>query len=128
MKHIYVGEAPRHGDDMELVAVCGTKFEYGPDTAAENWSDVTCPNCLAEKNKPHFMAVGPYCWGRGATQDEALRNMRKANGGKVDRYAVYLCDRTTWIDGFGGSWCKNGGKTAVVVLDKSAKKPAKASA
>lgn len=56
----------------------------------------------------HYMAVGPYCWGRGTTREEAVRNARQ-NWPRVHpvkrpadkHFSIYTSDAPITVDGMG---------------------------
>lgn len=51
-----------------------------------------------------YIAIGPFCWGRGVTRDQAMDAMRKAGGlrknGKFG-FLVYKTHPDTHVDGMG---------------------------
>lgn len=52
-----------------------------------------------------FLAVGPNCWGRGTTDQEAIKNARKAFSVSLNgrfRYILYDVDPSTYVDEMGG--------------------------
>lgn len=54
-------------------------------------------------HKHVFFAIGPYCWGKADTPDEAVRNMRKnwatvyAGNFSKSKYALYLAPETAEV-------------------------------
>ena len=52
----------------------------------------------------HFLAHGPGTWGKGTTEKEALRQLRKAYGSIPEQRILFRCTKGTYVDG-NGSTC-----------------------
>lgn len=51
-----------------------------------------------------YIAIGSFCWGRGLSKDDAIRNCRKAKPAWVKwrKPKVYECHPETTVTGMGG--------------------------
>ena len=64
-----------------------------------------------------FIAICFGYWGRGTTEAEALKQVRKAGGGKKDKTYVYAVTHATdqekpWVDNY-GTMCWHGDRELV---------------
>ena len=70
-----------------------------------------------------YFAVGPFCWGKGKTEEEAVKNMRKHWVGKFSKknYSVLLVegDPDAFIDGMGSLVRKHDAKVTHIKEAKS---------
>lgn len=53
-----------------------------------------------------YVVIGWQCWGGGSTEEAAMKNCRRANGGKVKTYLVYTAPADTFVDDT-GNLCYN---------------------
>lgn len=63
-----------------------------------------------------FVSIGPYCWGRGSSKDEAIKNMAKNNAGRKSPRIVYLVigDDTSYVDDMGSLMILSGATSEVI--------------
>lgn len=63
----------------------------------------------AESKLTHYIAIGPNCWGRAESQEQAIRNMSKNHHDhkRPRHYSVYNVTRGTYVNDMGG-FTRNG--------------------
>lgn len=53
----------------------------------------------------HFLVYGPFCWGIGKTEKEAMEKAKKQTGNREalkKNHGVYLVPPDAWVDDMGG--------------------------
>jgi len=67
-----------------------------------------------------YIAICFGYWGRGATEAEALKQLRKAGGGKRDKTVVYVVEHAPdqdkpWVDDY-GTMCWHGERAKIAEI------------
>lgn len=80
-------------------------------------ADVSCGDCLMndvevvkmiDARLTHFLAVGPFCWGRATKEHQAIHNMKKhavledRRKPRKMRYIIYRATEKTSVNDMGG--------------------------
>lgn len=55
---------------------------------------------MPDEKLTHWLVLGPFVWGKGATRAEALKNCR-ANGDHRGTYRIFRVDPTARVTGMG---------------------------
>jgi len=56
---------------------------------------------MNDKCLTHWIVIGPTVWGKGKTEEEALKNAKKEYNGPLPKALVYAVAEDTYVDDIG---------------------------